>query len=203
MNFLAHFYLSGDNEELIVGNFIADHVKGSNIRKFSEGIQAGILLHREIDTFTDAHPVFLESKKRLTTKYRKYAGVIVDMFYDHFLSANWRLYSNENLESFTNRMYEIIIQRYPVLPEKSQRFIAYMKRFNWLTGYGNLQGLKRALQGMANRTPFESKMEEAVIDLQTSYSLFREEFFAFFPKLIDFTKEKEQMLSNKLPDNSV
>jgi len=198
MNFLAHLYLSGENEEIIVGNFIADHVKGNNIRKFSEGIQAGIHLHREIDTFTDTHPLFLESKKRLSTKYRKYAGVIVDMFYDHFLSANWRHYSNEDLETFTRRMYEILIQRYPVLPEKSQRFIAYMKRFNWLTGYGNLQGLKRALQGMANRTPFESKMDQAVNDLQKNYPLFREEFFAFFPELVDFTKEKEQTYSNRL-----
>ncbi len=113
MNFLAHLYLSGKNEELIVGNFIADHVKGNNVFKYNEGIQKGIRLHREIDTFTDTHPVFLKSKNRLATDYRKYAGVIVDMFYDHFLSANWKLYDDEDLESFVDRMHDVIIKRYP------------------------------------------------------------------------------------------
>ncbi|MBN2172493.1 MAG: DUF479 domain-containing protein [Bacteroidales bacterium] len=187
MNYLAHLYLSGDNEDLIVGNFIADHVKGKKVQKFNAGVQNGIFLHRQIDTFTDSHPVFLQSKKRLTAKYRKYAGVIVDMFYDHFLSVNWERYSQESLLTFTDRMYEIIIKRYPILPEKSQRFIAYMKRFNWLTGYASFEGLDRALNGMAIRTPFESGMGGAVYDLQRNYVLFRNEFFNFFPDLIQFS----------------
>jgi len=189
MNFLAHLYLSGDNEEIIVGNFIADHVKGNNSFKFSKGIQNGILLHREIDTYTDSHPIFLQSKSRLAGKYRKYAGVIVDMFYDHFLSANWELYSEQSLEEFTSQIHDVIIKRYPILPHKSQQFIAYMNKFNWLKGYGTIGGLSRALKGMATRTPFESKMEYAVEDLTNNYELFKKEFQDFFPEVIEYADE--------------
>ena len=190
MNFLAHLYLSGDNEEVITGNFIADHVKGDSVMKYSAGIQSGIRLHREIDAFTDSHPVFLKTRERLNGNYRKYAGVVADMFYDHFLSADWKSYSNESLEGFTDRMHSIIIKRFPILPDKSQRFIAYMKKFNWLTGYGTFEGLGRALNGMAIRTPFKSGMENAVQDLKAHYHLYREEFQLFFPEIIDYTFQR-------------
>jgi acyl carrier protein phosphodiesterase len=190
MNFLAHLYLSGDNEEVITGNFIADHVKGDSVMKYGDGIQSGIRLHREIDAFTDSHPVFLKTRERLNGNYRKYAGVVADMFYDHFLSADWKTYSDESLEGFTDRMHSIIIKRFPVLPDKSQRFIAYMKKFNWFTGYGTLEGLGRALNGMAIRTPFKSGMENAVQDLKAHYHLYREEFQFFFPEIIDYTIQR-------------
>lgn len=190
MNFLAHLYLSGDNEEVITGNFIADHVKGDSVMKYSVGIQSGIRLHREIDAFTDSHPVFLKTRERLNGNYRKYAGVVADMFYDHFLSAEWKSYSDESLEGFTDRMHSIIIKRFPILPDKSQRFIAYMKKFNWFTGYGTFEGLGRALNGMAIRTPFKSGMENAVQDLKAHYHLYREEFQQFFPEIIDYTIQR-------------
>jgi len=190
MNFLAHLYLSGENEEVITGNFIADHVKGDSVMKYSDGIQSGIRLHREIDAFTDSHPVFLKTRERLNGNYRKYAGVVADMFYDHFLSADWKTYSDESLEGFTDRMHSIIIKRFPVLPDKSQRFIAYMKKFNWFTGYGTFEGLGRALNGMAIRTPFKSGMENAVQDLKAHYHLYREEFQQFFPEIIDYTIQR-------------
>ena len=111
MNFLAHLYLSGNNENTIIGNFIANHVKGNGINKYEPGIRNGIILHREIDWFTDSHPQFLISKKRLTPTYRKYAGVIIDMYYDHFLSAYWDVYSEEPIISFTKRMYRTMSMR--------------------------------------------------------------------------------------------
>lgn len=191
MNFLAHLFLSGDNEEIITGNFIADHVKGEAVLKFSDGIQQGIKLHREIDGFTDSHPVFLKSKQRLNGNYRRYAGVVADMFYDHFLSADWQSYSNESLLDFTDRMHAVLIKRYPILPERSQRFIAYMRKFNWLTGYGTFEGLGRALNGMAIRTSFNSGMENAVRDLKIHYDLYKEEFRLFFPEIIKFVERRK------------
>lgn len=192
MNFLAHLYLSGDNEEVITGNFIADHVKGEAVMKFTPGIQSGIRFHREIDAFTDSHPEFLKTRERLNGNYRKYAGVVADMFYDHFLSANWNKYSGESMDDFTDRMYAILIRRYPILPEKSQRFIAYMKKFNWLSGYGTYEGLGRALNGMAIRTPFKSGMENAVKDLKLNYDLYQDEFRLFFPEMIVFANLRRQ-----------
>ncbi|MCD4789293.1 MAG: ACP phosphodiesterase [Bacteroidales bacterium] len=194
MNFLAHLYLAGENEEIIVGNFIADHVKGNRINKYSDGIKTGIRLHREIDTFSDNHLIFRKSKKRLAGKYRKYAGVIVDMYYDHFLSANWDSFSEEDIKSFTNRMYKIVIKRFLILPAKTQRILPFMAASNWLVAYGTIDGLGRALKGIANRTPFESGMENAIEDIQKDYNLYKTEFEKFFPELIDFSRVRLQEL---------
>jgi len=190
MNYLAHLYLSGENEAIITGNFIADHVKGNEIHKFGEAIRNGIYLHRKIDHFTDTHPLFLQSKARLAEKYRKYSGVIVDMFYDHFLSAGWKDYSDEPLEAFTNRMFTIIRKQYAYLPLKTQRIIHFMANDNWLAGYAKFGGLARALNGMAMRTPFESGMENAVHDLQKDYELYKQEFQGFFPQIKVYSKEE-------------
>jgi acyl carrier protein phosphodiesterase len=196
MNFLAHLYLSGDNEDIIVGNFIADHVKGNGINKYSSGIQNGILLHREIDAYTDSHPQFIQSKKRLAGNYRKYAGVIVDMYYDHFLSARWQQYSAEPLETFTRRMYGIILKKFLILPSKTKRILPFMAKDNWLVGYGKIEGLAAALAGMAYRTPFNSGMENATEDLKDNYTLFRQEFEMFFPDLTAFSQQQRNLLSN-------
>ena len=190
MNYLAHLYLSGDKEETILGNFIADHVKGNRINKYSPGIVAGIKLHREIDSFTDSHPVFLSSKLRLQKRYRKYSGVIVDMFYDHFLSANWQDYSDEDINTFTNRMYKIAIKRYLILPPKTKRLLPFMAKSNWLVGYGTFEGIDRALKAMSGRTPFDSGMENATIDLKKDYDKYLAEFQEFFPEIVKFSEEK-------------
>lgn len=189
MNFLAHLYLSGEDEEIIVGNFIADHVKGNALNKFKDEIKDGIYLHRAIDAFTDSHPIFIQSKNRLAPNYRKYAGVITDMFYDHFLSAFWQNYSSEEIDSYTSRMYRIVMKRFFILPLKTQRILPFMAKDNWLKAYGTSEGISRALNGMAKRTPFESGMENATTDLEKDYTLYKQEFEAFFPKLVDFSKE--------------
>lgn len=189
MNFLAHLFLSGNNPEILIGNFIADSVKGKGIFGYDIAVQQGIHLHRAIDSFTDSHPVCLKSKARLTERYRKYAGVVADMFYDHFLSANWKDYSSESLDHFVERIHLILMKNYPILPEKSQRFVAYMNKFNWLKGYGTFEGLGRALAGMAIRTPFKSGIENAVSDLKNDYPLYKSEFEMFFPEVSEFAKK--------------
>jgi acyl carrier protein phosphodiesterase len=192
MNFLAHLYLSGDDEEIIVGNFIADHVKGRAVEKYAPGIRAGIRLHREIDTFTDAHPVFLRSRSRLAPVYRKYSGVITDMFYDHFLSANWNDYSTEPIDAFTQRMYRIVMRRFMILPARTKYMLPFMARDNWLKGYGTLEGLERALRGMDRRTPFDSGMPRAVQDLRRDYELYKEEFDLFLPEIRSFSARERK-----------
>ncbi len=194
MNFLAHLYLSGNNEDIITGNFIADHVKGNGINKFDAGIRDGIQLHRAIDKFTDSHPQFILSKNRLAPNYRKYAGVIVDMYYDHFLSAFWKHYSDEPIEKFTRRMYKILLKRYLILPPRTKRILPFMAKDNWLVGYGKPQGLERALAGMAYRTPFNSGMENAIKDLLDNYQLFKQEFETFFPDIIEFTNKQKAII---------
>ena len=107
MNYLAHILLSGDNPEIIIGNFMADSIKGKQYKIYPEQVQIGVLLHRHIDTFTDNHHIVRQSTKRLHKKYSHYSGVIVDIFYDHFLAKNWDLYSAIPLDLFVQEVYQL------------------------------------------------------------------------------------------------
>jgi acyl carrier protein phosphodiesterase len=195
VNFLAHLFLSGDQPEIMVGNFIGDFVRGRNVyEQFKPNIALGIELHRQIDDFTDSHLVVMESKKRLRPKYRHYSPVIVDMFYDHFLAKNWQAYHALPLNLFATEAYSVITKFDEDLPERVRGLLPYMIQGNWLYNYSRIEGIHRALSGMSKRTPFESKMNEAVIDLEKFYSEFEGEFSMFFPELqqmsVQFLKGK-------------
>jgi len=193
MNFLSHLYLAGNSEGLIIGNFIADAVKGSDFKKYDATIQQGIILHRAIDTFTDTHEIVEQSKQRLREKYKKYASVIIDIYYDHFLAKNWTDYSEQHLPEFTQHIYKIILQNKQVLPPKSAMFSEYMLRYNILENYGKLEGIERVLLGMSRRTTFTSNMEHAIHDLEEHFDAFEKEFKLFFPELKSFVKSKIEM----------
>lgn len=184
MNFLAHLYLSGKNEGVILGNFIADSVKGSMLDHFPGDVIKGIKFHREIDTFTDHHPVFLLSKARLSENYSKFSGVIVDLYYDHFLARNWPDYSDIDLEKYVAQNYKLLLRNYSLLPPRSKRILPFMIAQNWLVGYANLEKLRRVFQGMSRRTRFISGMENAVDDLEKDYASYEAEFRLFFPDLV-------------------
>jgi acyl carrier protein phosphodiesterase len=195
MNFLAHLFLSGNNPKVMVGNFIGDFVKGKNaLQQFESEIIIGIELHRAIDAFTDTHPVVTQSKSRLREKYRHYAGVIVDVFYDHFLAANWKDYHSQTLLDFSVTSYKTIENFSEVLPNDVKQMLPYMKRGNWLLNYAQIEGIHRALSGMAARTTFVSKMEQASAELHTFYADFEIEFQEFFPVLQNHCSEKLEQL---------
>ena len=173
---------------MILGNFIADHVKGSDVLKYSVTIRKGISMHRSIDTFTDQHPIVKQSIMRLRADFHKYAGVIVDMYYDHYLSAHWDEYSPIGLEDFTKTRYDILNTFQQILPLRSARLLYYMEKQNWLLSYGSFEGMQQAFNGMSRRTTFVSNMEFAVSNLKTGYTEFGNEFKLFFPELQLFVK---------------
>lgn len=184
MNFLAHLYLSGDRPNIMLGNFMGDFVKGkSYLQQYEGDIVKGIELHRSIDEFTDSHTVVTESKNRLRPKYRHYSGVIVDVFYDHFLAANWNQFHSLPLETFAQQAYHILTTTEVSLPEELKHMMPYMVKGNWLVNYSKVEGIHQALSGMARRTPYRSKMEEGVNDLHEHYDAFKNEFMEFFPQL--------------------
>ena len=194
MNFLAHIHLSGKNEELIIGNFIADSIKGKKYLKYPKPIQKGILLHREIDTYTDAHPIVRKSTSRLFKNYSHYSGVIVDIYYDHFLAANWEEYSDIPLENFTADFYRLLQNNFDVLPATVQRFMPYMIEQNWLLSYASLDGIARILYQMNVRTKNVAQMDKAVTDLKAYYGDFENEFRIFFPELQEYSQQKIKSL---------
>ncbi|TDD75445.1 acyl carrier protein phosphodiesterase [Flavobacterium caseinilyticum] len=190
MNFLAHIYLSGDHELIKIGNFMADGIRGKHFETYPIEIQKGIILHRAIDTFTDAHPIFRKSTKKLHEKYHHYAGVIVDVFYDHFLAKNWSTYSQEKLEDFIERFYQSLHDNHINLSERTKQIMPYMIQHNWLVSYQTVEGINRILTQMDQRTKNESKMRFATNELSEFYSEFEDEFTNFFQELILFSNTK-------------
>jgi acyl carrier protein phosphodiesterase len=194
MNFLAHIYLSGDNDLMKIGNFMADGIHGKNFDTFPMEIRKGIILHREIDTFTDAHPIFRQSTKRLHANYHHYSGIIVDIFYDHFLAKNWSKYSDEKLDHFTERFYQSLTDNYDSLTLKTQKMMPYMIDHNWLLSYQTIEGIENVLVKMDNRMKRDSNMRFSVAELRTFYSDFEQEFTGFFEELIIHSNQKIQTL---------
>lgn len=191
MNFLAHIFLSGDDDQLMIGNFIADFVKGNKKDNYPEGIKKGIELHRAIDDYTDHHPITGDSKARLRPKYPKYSGVIVDLYYDHFLAKNFEMYSKIALPEYAQNVYAILSDNQSIMPDKIKKFLPYMIEKDWLTNYATLEGIGRTLTGLSKRVSFENKMDESIHDLKTDYAIYKHEFYRFFPQLITFAAGKK------------
>ncbi|HEX8562062.1 MAG TPA: acyl carrier protein phosphodiesterase [Flavobacterium sp.] len=194
MNFLAHIYLSGDDDLIKIGNFMADGIRGKGYQLMPERIRKGVLLHREIDTFTDAHPTFRQSTKRLHENYHHYAGVIVDVFYDHFLARNWTQYSNERLEAYVENFYRSLHENHELLTPKTKQILPVMQQYNWLLSYRETQGLARILSQMDYRTNHISRMTHSINDLVEHYGEFEQEFTTFFAELRSFAEEKRAAL---------
>ncbi len=190
MNFLAHIYLSDENEQVKIGNFIADSIKGNKYTHLPLEIQKGIKLHREIDSFTDAHEIVRKSKRRLHERYKHYDGVIIDILYDHYLAKNWKLYSDIPLKEYTQDFYAILENNFDILPDKIKKLMPYMIHDDWLYNYGNLNGIEKVLQGMNRRTKNKSQMHLAIEDLKLHYISLESDFTDFFNDLITFTNKK-------------
>lgn len=190
MNFLAHIYLSGDNELIRIGNLMADGVRGKHYEDFPPEVQKGILLHRAIDTFTDAHPIFRESTKKLHERYHHYAGVMVDVFYDHFLAKNFALYDPTPLETFVAGFYQSLHTHYHLLNDKTKDMMPYMIRQNWLANYASIEGIERIMAQMDQRTGNQSGMRHCANELREHYGAFADEFERFFKEIRLFCRKK-------------
>ena len=190
MNFLAHIYLSGDNDLIKIGNFMADGIRGKQFLNYPLEVQKGIVLHRAIDTFTDAHPVFRQSTKKLHSRYHHYAGVIVDIFYDHFLAKNWVNYSDEDLGGYVAAFYQSLSDNTSILSEKTVMLMPYMIKQNWLVSYQTIEGIDKILTQMDSRTKNESKMRFASEELMEFYTEFEEDFTKFFEDLRAHVRQK-------------
>ena len=141
MNYLAHIYLSKDDDLLKIGNFAADSIKGKSFLKYPERMRTGITLHRAIDTYTDSHPIVRESVSRLFPKYSHYSTVIVDILYDHYLAKNWNDFHSQPLSEYVNEFYTLLENQYSILPKRVQSFLPVMTEHNWLLSYATIDGI--------------------------------------------------------------
>nr|WP_319400276.1 ACP phosphodiesterase [uncultured Carboxylicivirga sp.] len=180
MNFLAHLYLSGDNQMIQIGNFIGDHVKGRGYLKFAPDIQKGILLHRKIDAFTDSHSIVKQSCKRLTEKYGRYSGIIIDVFYDHYLGKNWDLFANVTLSKYVSKVHKNLLRNYFKLPMEVKSFLPFMIKSRRLETYATVEGIRRSLEIMSNYSSLPDHTDWAIEQMQIFNTEFNSEFIAFF-----------------------
>ena len=182
--------MSGDNPEVLIGNFIADHVVGKHYEGYSEDIIKGIVLHRDIDGFTDSHPLVEKGKVRLRPIYHKYSPVIIDIFYDHFLAVYWKDYSKIPLREYSDFCYKTVMKDSSILPLGIQKMMPYMIEYDWLYNYSNFEGIGKVLTGMSRRARFKSNMELSINNLKKDYDIYANEFKEFFPEIMAFVKDK-------------
>jgi len=185
MNFLAHFYLSGNSQEILVGNFLGDFVKGRYFAlDYPEQISKGISLHRSIDHFTDTHPIVKVRTRKLIQKYGRYGGVLLDIFYDYCLAKSWQDYTDIPLVEFSQNSYQILAKYEHLFPEKAQLAYKHMSHYDWLSNYVHLEGIERVLNGMERRTKFTSNLGKGITELKEDYSVYEAEFKLFFPQIM-------------------
>lgn len=189
MNFLAHTFLSGDSDEILIGNFIADFIKGNHFEDYTATIVDGIFLHRKIDSYTDQHPIVKQSVHRLRPDYSKYSGVIVDIYYDHFLATNWVKYTNVSLKEHCDKVYEVFQKNHDILPPRVQEILPHMVNHNWLENYAHLENIEKALIRVGQRAKYNPNIERAIHNLEKDYQYFDEEFQKFFPDLVNHVNQ--------------
>lgn len=184
MNFLAHMLLTYPDVELTIGNFIADFVRNRDLIMFSDRVVKGVHLHRFIDHYTDNHPVVLESTRVLRERHGKYAPVVIDVYYDFVLSANWTKFSNISVREFSDDVYRIINSQSDFYPEHLQKLTPRLIADDFLLQYGRPDGLKKTFGHIARRAKFDSNIASAYDDLVEHYDMIAAGFLKFFPDLI-------------------
>lgn len=183
MNFLAHLYLSNNQPDVQIGNFIGDFVKGRQYERYPENVKRGILLHRHIDHFTDTHPIPHQSADRLRIHYRRYSGVLIDLFYDHYLARNWERYHHQSLHAFVNQTHKLFIRNYFNLPREVRSFLPFLIKSRRLENYRHADGIERSLTIMTNHTSLPPHVKEAMAILKEHDQAFEQEFLIFFEEL--------------------
>ncbi|MFT4071559.1 MAG: ACP phosphodiesterase [Dysgonamonadaceae bacterium] len=199
MNYLAHAYLSFSEPSVLVGNLIADFVKGRQIEKFSIGIQDGIRIHRQIDEFTDRHIVNREVKGVFSEVVGRYNASFLDVVYDHFLAVNTVYEPIGGWAYFAESVYEEVDRVLPGLPERFQRLFIYMKRENWLYNYRDIGLIQQSFERLSQRALYldnENKIFEVFV---SNYQLLADGFHAFFPDLVAYAESLQK--ANKLIDS--
>lgn len=197
MNYLAHLYLAGPDPDDRIGNLMGDFVKGPIPEHLPLAWRQGIALHRRIDSFTDRHPLVLRSKRRLIPPFRRYGGIIIDLFYDHFLATQWEHYHDQALSDFADEINRLLERRIHALPVHMQRSMHYLLQYNLLYAYRDSDGIARALRGLASRLSRPSPLGEAIEQLHQHRTGLNEDFARFFPELIRFSECQKRILNER------
>jgi len=183
MNYLGHLVLSGSNTKILLGNFIGDHVSDKTLQLYDSSIQNGIELHREIDLFTDSHPISQELRGILFDRYRHRSRVILDLFYDHFLAADFRHFQSISLSDYVIKVSDVLQNQLHLMPKSAKHFFMAMQKYGWLEGYASIDVVCLVLNQMSRRKDMDL-MGLSVEILEKHYSYFRAQTHAFLHEAI-------------------
>jgi acyl carrier protein phosphodiesterase len=188
LNYLAHLYLADDSDDSLIGNLLGDFVKGRPGRQYNADIVAGIIFHRKIDVYTDAHPMMRASRSRITPQMSRFSGIIIDVCYDHFLARHWQRFSDQDLTVFIQRAYQVLQTNRPILPVRLQRILPFMVSEDWLGRYIELKSVGTTLDRIARRLTRGAQFKGAIVEVEKNYRQIEGDFLSFFPDLIEFSK---------------
>jgi len=187
MNYLAHLHLGGQRPGQLLGSLYGDFVKGRLQGQFDPEVEAAIALHRRIDVFTDRHPLVDTALGRFSETRRRYAGIVLDVFFDHCLARDWTLYADRPLEQFTADVYQVL-SRERQLPERLAKIAPHMVANDWLGSYREFAVLEQVLRGISRRLTRPEELAGAMAELRRLYEPLSEDFSLFYPQLQDFAQ---------------
>lgn len=185
MNLVAHQFLSFNNPSIQIGNLLGEIVKGNKFNTYPTDIKKGILLHREIDSYTDSHEIVKRSTTYFHTTHHKYSPIIVDLLYDYFLIKHWRKYHPTSFYLFKQNCYELFIHNYDNFPAELQYMLDYMLKQDWFENYSSLEGIQKTLIGLSKRTKFVNNLGNSLPAIQLYENEIEQDFLEFFPDLIN------------------
>jgi acyl carrier protein phosphodiesterase len=186
MNYLMHLFLAGDDREALVGNMMGDFVKGRLDDRYLPGIRSGIVLHRKIDSFAAGNRFFTQSKRRLDDSCGHYKGILVDIFYDHFLAANWDKYSMAPFADYISCVHTILEEFEPMLPDRLRQVLPRMFSGNWLLSYRDLGGVDTILHRMSGRIARSNPLAEGLLQLTRNYGALHGDFGSFMSDIQEY-----------------
>ena len=188
MNYLAHLYLADTSDEFLIGSFLGDFVKGSIGDQYSPGISTGIKFHRKIDIYADMHEKTVASRNLFSREKRRFAGIILDICYDHFLSKHWSEYSDAALPEFIEYVYDLLQKYQDIFPQRLKSVLPRLISQNWLGTYVTLKGVEITLNRIARRISRKNSLEGSVSEIRSNYADLETNFLAFFPDLVAFAE---------------
>ncbi|PBQ34157.1 ACP phosphodiesterase [Sphingobacteriaceae bacterium] len=180
MNYLAHAFLSNNDEDLLIGNFIADHLRGNNFTGLSQKVIEGVLLHRKIDSFTDEHPEFKKSKRVFYDGFEKYSGILIDIYFDYFLAKDFSSYSNVSLAEFSKKVYKVYSDNQHLLPKSSNRFLEYVIQNDIYHSYSKIEGIQTVLNHLSHRIKHPVQLDNSIKLFKEYENELQSNFDAFF-----------------------
>lgn len=196
MNYLAHIYLAKQSDEAMLGALLGDFVKLDISGKYSREVEQEILMHRMVDAFTDTHRVIKQAKQCMPEARRRYAGILLDVFYDHMLATRWPSYSAMPIHEFTRRFYAALTKHEHILPENLAAIVPRMIAQDWLSSYQDFSGVEQAIHRISQRLSRNGHLlRDGLQDLRENYSAIADGFDMFFPELIQFV-EKTRAIDN-------